>query len=689
MKQSVASFTALLVLLAAPSEKNGVAMAQSSSNMDCKLQCHGSAPCVFGIADFTEHPLGADGNPLEIHASTSQGGMHCSCPHGWTGLTCNRIFETCDGNHKCYNGGRCIPGLQDHFGNEQLFCDCSHATDEEGQRYVGKFCEHPSVDHCQSTPGSFCVNGGECDLSYPEKGNQCICEPGFVGEHCEFKQGSVPICDLECQNGGYCQLGINEPDQTHDLTHLFKNVEGYKTCVCPQGYGGSLCEIKKSDCGSHHCYHGGTCITREIEGVTQFHCDCTSAHSDDKSYAGRFCQFEATSFCSKSEDQNGQLFCVNGGTCLDNDLEGCNCPEGFAGPSCEYKLPPMNVPPTVAPTPPPAMEPTNPPAPIPLSVPEECKLQCLNGGKCRTGAKDLGIIKGFASTIEHLNKTFDNNFEHCICPVGFVGLKCEHEIQICPKGEHVCLHGSTCVTYGEESKCDCSSAQTDFASHFTGDHCEHGAHSASEFCTVGPLLPGKPRSFCVNGGVCKAKVTAEEEHPGCTCDAEYSGPHCEVLRKNIEAHQARPAVSEPLQRPPPPVPTSTEPMEQAAESGPSATFVFLFVFSLLVLLMGYPVIWYYCKRSEMSEKRAEQAAVQRTLAFSMPSSKYSDHPRGNGSNSNNNSFRLSNSNTSADEPVLNLAVGEGGGSPIQKGPFVNIGPPRDEDGHELHNVEIC
>jgi hypothetical protein len=43
---------------------------------------------------------------------------------GMDGVKCDHIFEACDGQqaHQCYHGGECIPGLQDKFGNTQLYC---------------------------------------------------------------------------------------------------------------------------------------------------------------------------------------------------------------------------------------------------------------------------------------------------------------------------------------------------------------------------------------------------------------------------------------------------------------------------------------------------------------------------------------------------------------------------------------
>lgn len=71
----------------------------------CTLECRQEAPCVRGNANFSDHPTYQDGTPLPFQVPLQSNGMHCACPHGWTGVTCNRIFESCDGDHKCYNGG--------------------------------------------------------------------------------------------------------------------------------------------------------------------------------------------------------------------------------------------------------------------------------------------------------------------------------------------------------------------------------------------------------------------------------------------------------------------------------------------------------------------------------------------------------------------------------------------------------
>ena len=41
-----------------------------------------------------------------------------------------------------------------------------YVWDEDGNKYVGKFCEHRLVDQCEES-GTFCVNGGSCNPFFP------------------------------------------------------------------------------------------------------------------------------------------------------------------------------------------------------------------------------------------------------------------------------------------------------------------------------------------------------------------------------------------------------------------------------------------------------------------------------------------------------------------------------------------
>ena len=92
--------------------------------------------------------------------------------------------------------------------------------------------------------------------------------------------------------------------------------------------------------------------------------------------------------------------------------EGCECPAGYYGHSCEFK----------------ELEPNddaddsqnNEDTTIPVVT--TCEITCENGGVCRKGKKDIDAYGGVANGVAHLSQTHDDNFEHCVCPTGFIGL---------------------------------------------------------------------------------------------------------------------------------------------------------------------------------------------------------------------------------------------------------------------------
>lgn len=166
----------------------------------------------------------------------------------------------------------------------------------------------------------FCVNGGFCRASWarnPE--HPCECLSGYTGPHCEFPVGEVPTeCHLGCRNNGKCKIGA--PSWQHyyrEASESWTDSLDLQHCVCPTGYYGLLCEMKGKPCGDSHCHNGGTCVeTDQPDGSIREYCDCSTAKSSDGrvSYAGEYCEHEATTTCS-NDHINGHQFCVNGGTC--------------------------------------------------------------------------------------------------------------------------------------------------------------------------------------------------------------------------------------------------------------------------------------------------------------------------------------------------------------------------------------
>jgi hypothetical protein len=197
-------------------------------------------------------------------------------------------------------------------------------------------------------------------------------------------------------------------------------------------------------------------------------------------------------------------------TFLYSSHEGCQCKNGYTGESCEHA-----------------------PSVDPEEVPK-CDLTCQNGGKCRSGKKDTSLFGQFGEDMEDYKGKDNVDFQHCVCPDGYFGVQCEHQLDVCPGGEHVCLHGSKCVGVNESIKdgmaheCDCEDG-FDAMHKFAGKFCQY---ESTDICTKNgqPGVSKANFAFCVNDGECKGRVDDTQEHPGCTCPAKFAGPHCEYIK---------------------------------------------------------------------------------------------------------------------------------------------------------------
>jgi len=336
-----------------------------------------------------------------------------------------------------------------------------------------------------------CKHGGSCKLT-PDPVNPCDCQDNFSGKFCETVRDTIPECKKTCLNGGSCKLGVD----------ILEGGARTEFCDCPSAYFGSQCEKEAEKCGDDYCYHGSKCYEISIsDGGSDYLCDCSSGYTEERYYSGKFCQYPSTVFCTGHDDPNGRQFCTNGGTCPEAPHEPCSCPPGFSGPRCAFAIDKDG------------------------SEYAECELDCQNGGTCQKGAKDLRQTFGkFANDVAHMLNETHENFEHCVCPEGFYGIRCEYQMEECGEEEHLCFHGSQCVGSGHELGCNCETSQL----HTAGLFCEFFATDECE--GVASTLPGdQHRGFCTNGGKCME----DEEGPNyCICPSEFEGPHCEYKNSN-------------------------------------------------------------------------------------------------------------------------------------------------------------
>lgn len=352
-------------------------------------------------------------------------------------------------------------------------------------------------------PIPYCMNYGTCQSDYKTNPEQpCNCPHGFEGVHCEFASGTAPAtCSLECFSGGVCQLGAKSFEL---VINEWVPRDQMQYCLCPPNTQGQYCEQEVQKCGTGHCLNGGQCV---MVNNSQY-CDCSTAVTATSLYAGKFCENPASVICSAKNEANGHHFCVNGGTCISGGALGCNCPDGFMGPICEFPATKYEYSP--------------------------CTLQCQNGGICRKGPKDVSFLAKFGLHRGLLGQLYDTNYESCVCPYGYVGLTCQYEMDVCPGENWVCMHGGQCeiavdnVTGDASSLCDCSKAET-FDSRFTGSYCNI---KSTEFCTANGAKTADGvgyNNFCTNGGNCTSTpVNQASGQTGCICPEGYYGEQCQL-----------------------------------------------------------------------------------------------------------------------------------------------------------------
>nr|XP_046232815.1 protein jagged-1b-like isoform X4 [Scatophagus argus] len=390
-------------------------------------------------------------------------GFECRCAPGWTGPTCSIDVDECLAN-PCSHGGRC----QDLVNGFR--CSCP-------PQWTGKTCLI-DANECDGDP---CVNANACRNLIG--GYFCECLPGWTGQNCDT---NVNDCRGQCLNGATCK----------DLVNGFK-------CVCAPGFGGELCEKDVDECSSGPCLNGGRCQ----DDVNGFRCLCPPG------FSGSRCQSDID-YCLRGP-------CQNGGQCFNVAADYvCKCPEDYEGKNCSRLKDHCSAAPckvidscTVA------VASNSTPSGVRLISSSVCGPH----GRCRShagGQFSCECEDGFSGTYCHENindcesapclnggTCIDRVSQYqCICAHGWDGPSCQNNIDDC--GSDPCQNRGVCRDLVNDFYCECDDG-------WKGKTC----HSRESQCD---------EATCNNGATCHDEGDAFK----CVCAAGWAGATCSIAKNS-------------------------------------------------------------------------------------------------------------------------------------------------------------
>jgi hypothetical protein len=112
--------------------------------------------------------------------------------------------------------------------------------------------------------------------------------------------------------------------QSHTIHNIMSNNQVQRQ-ICPDG---------------HRCDNGSMCTENPYD-EGGYYCDCDEGKLDTATYAGLYCEHEATSYCTFEQEVSTISFCTNNGECKvevspDETHLGCDCKIGYEGEHCQF-----------------------------------------------------------------------------------------------------------------------------------------------------------------------------------------------------------------------------------------------------------------------------------------------------------------------------------------------------------------
>ncbi|KAM9385782.1 protein crumbs homolog 1 [Pholidichthys leucotaenia] len=223
----------------------------------------------------------------------------------------------------------------------------------------------------------------------------------------QFIQTSLHAPLPGCSGGSECEPNpCLNGGECQDLFNAYN-------CSCVEGWAGRRCDFFMDTCASNPCVHGNC----SISGQT-YECTC------ELGYKGVDCEEEI--------DMCENHLCAHGGTCLHGpNRYACLCPENYTGPLCSEHV--EEIPWYIV------VKNVRPKLPVSVCGDDTRNYTCFNGGNC---------------TNQELS---------CDCPPGFIGHRCEQEVDECKSNP--CLNGGYCRNLINKFVCVCDMS-------YAGDICQ-------------------------------------------------------------------------------------------------------------------------------------------------------------------------------------------------------------------------
>lgn len=302
----------------------------------------------------------------------------------------------------------------------------------------------------------------------------CICEPGFWGEKCDFRQTSgYNIHPLASQNSlslayAKCQL----TNCNGNGVCLFSG-----RCQCHVGFAGEYCDLFIGTPNTAQQQQSLPIQANVQQILPQLSSAASSSSSSMTSSSSAAATIGSQQLVDKLTGCPNQ--CNNKGRCIDNQ---CACFDGYTGASCAEEA-------------------------------DLCRdVVCPNGDcnpqsglcKCNSGYKnapncderDEELREKFFNCSKH--GTYDFQLRECVCHAGYSGIDCDEEIcdfSATPSKKLQC---------GPNGLFDCRLNRCVCQDGYSGDSCQ------DQQCSSQCLRNG----HCVNGS--------------CVCRHGYYGKHCSI-----------------------------------------------------------------------------------------------------------------------------------------------------------------